>query len=297
MRNNNMKLPTVIILIGMLAAAVSAFLTGVKKIPNVKEMDFSYSVTYKLDGEVRTLDGVFSCRFTGHDGDDPTVRSYSGDYLWDGNASDSSFTIAERDGVQLYIVAELDAAYLMGDPDKYEDAPGNKDPYVEAVDFEGVSVEFAEKFDVEIVSFEYPEPIDNSFSFAGFSFLYSYSMFAMLSVAILTVIACIIFVKKGYGVAYGALDKISVAFNFILSLSVIPFITVAVSLMPLVIAEESPMYQAYLCVPALATFAVAASIALRRRGRAKTGFAVQLAVPVLFFGQIIVSSFIDNVFS
>ena len=47
--------------------------------------------------------------------------------------------------------------------------------------------------------------------------------------------------------------------------------------------NEELIYQIDLCVPALTAFAIAASIALRRKGFAKTGFCIQFAGPVLFF--------------
>jgi hypothetical protein len=125
------------------------------------------------------------------------------------------FTIAEKEGVELSIVIDLDAAYMMGDPDKYEYVHGNDDPYLEALDSNGCSVEVSKVFDAEIVSWEYPEPIENSFEFAGITRLHAVSMLVMILVSILTLIACIIFVKKGIDVQYKALDIVSVVLNFL----------------------------------------------------------------------------------
>lgn len=299
MNTKNMKLPVIIIAIGMIVAVISCLLTGITKEPVIKEHDFEYSVTYKLDGEVKTYEGGFKCSFTGHDGhDDPTFREYAGAHMKNGNVLDSiSITVAQKDGVELSIVIDLDAAYLMGDPDKYEYVPGNEEPYLEAVDAEGYGVEVSEYFDAELISWEYPEPIENSFKFVGFSRLYSISMGAMLFVAFLTIIACIIFVKKDNDVTYKALDTLSVVANFIICLALIPFITIVLIFLPLTMDSSSIMYQIYLCVPALSAFAVAASIALRRKGFTKSGFFVQLAIPVLFFAQILVESLIYNLFS
>jgi hypothetical protein len=265
----------------------------------IKEHEFNYSVTYKIDGEVKTYEGGFKCRFDGYDGpEDPTLRRYVGVYTNNGNALDSfSFTIAKKDGVELSVTTALDAAYLMGDPDKYEYEAGNEDPYLEAIDAEGCAVEVSDLFDVEIISWEYPEPVENSFSFAGFSRLYAVSMLAMLLVAFLTIIACVIFVKKNPDVCCKPLDKLSAVANFMIGFFVLPFITIVIFFFPLTMDAESLIYQIYLCLPALTAFAIAASVALRRTGFTKSGLLVQFAFPVLFFAQIFVESLVYNLFS
>ena len=299
MNIKNMKLPIIMIAIGLILAVASCFLTGILKEPVIREHDFAYSVTYRLDGEVKTYEGSFQCRFDGFDrSDDPTLRQYVGVHTKDGSVLDSFyFTVAEKDGVELSIVTDLDAAYLMGDPDKYEYVSGNEDPYLEAIDAEGCGVEVSDIFDVEIISWEYPTPIENSFRFAGFSRLYAVSMLAMLLVGVLTMIACVIFVKRNADVSYKLLDKLSIIANFIIGIVVIPFITVVICLFPLVMEAGSLMYQIYLCIPPLTTFTVAASVALRRKGFTKSGLLVQFAFPVLFFAEMIVESIILNLFS
>ena len=299
MNIKKIKLPIIIIAIGMILAVVSCFLTGIIKEPMIKDHEFDYSVTYRLDGEVKTYEGSFKCSFNGYDGhDDPTSRLYKGQYTHSGNVFDSSSAIiAQKDGVEISIVTELDAAYLMGDPDKFEYEPGNADPYLSAIDSNGIAVEFIEEFDVEIISWEYPEPIKNSFKLIGFSRLYAISMLTMLLIGFLTIIACIIFVKKDPDIRYKVLDRISIALNFIIGLWVTPFITIVVFMFPLTMDPEALIYQIYLCIPALTAFALAASVALRRKGFTKSGFFVQFIFPVLFFAEIFVESLIYNLFS
>ena len=102
-----MKLPIIIIVIGMIVAVASCFITGILKEPVIKEHAFEYSVTYKLDGEVQTFEGVFRCSFGGYDGyDDHTTRHYVGEYTQNGKVLDSpSFTVAKKNGFELYIIA------------------------------------------------------------------------------------------------------------------------------------------------------------------------------------------------
>ena len=146
MNIKKMKLPAIIIAIGLILAVASCFFTGIMKEPTIKEHEFDYSVTYSVDGEVKTHKGSYQCSFIGHDGhDDPTLRLYDGVHNIDGNVSESSwFTVAHKDGVELSLIINLDADYLMGDPDKYEYVSGNKAPYFEAIDAESRTSIFAQ---------------------------------------------------------------------------------------------------------------------------------------------------------
>ena len=298
MKNSCIKLPTIILAVGLILAIASCFFTGIVKEPTIKEHEFDYSVTYRIGSETKTYDGTFRCSFVGHDrDDDPTLRLYDGVHTKDGNELGALWlTVAQKEDVELMMAVGLDAAYLMGDPDKYEYVQGNDDPYFEAIDAEGYSVDVSEKFDAEIISWEYPEPIENSFRFAGFSRLYSISMLVMLAIAFLTVVACLIFVKKDPDVSYKTFDIISIIANFAITFIVIPFLTIVIFLFPLTMDAESLLYQIFLSIPALTAFTIAASIALRRKGFAKTGFFVQFVCPVLFFTTIFVESLIHNLF-
>ena len=298
MKNSCMKLPIIILVVGLILAIASCFFTGIIKEPTIKEHEFDYSVTYRIGSETNTYEGTFRCSFAGHDGhDDPTFRVYDGVHTKDGNElGDLWLTVAQKEDVKLLMAVGLDATYLMGDSDKYEYAQGNDDPYFEAIDAEGYSVDVSENFDAEIISWEYPEPIENSFRFSGFSRLYAISMLVMLVIAFLTVLACLIFVRKDPDVNYKALDIISIVANFLIAFMVIPFITIVMFFSPLVMDSESLMYQIYLCIPALTAFTIAASIALRRKGFTKSGFFVQFVCPVLFFATIFVESLIHSLF-
>ena len=299
MKSKKLKLPIIIIAIGMIVAIASCFLTGIRMEPVIQEHEFQYSVTYSIDGEVKTHQGSFLCSFIGHDAhDDPTLRVYDGLHKVDGNVSESAwFSVAQKNGVELSLIINLDADYLMGDPDKYEYVSGNEDPILEATNAEGYSVDISEAFDAEIISWELPEPIENSFRFIGFSRLHAISMFAMLLVGVLTIIACAIFVKKETGIQFKVLDALTVIANLFIGLMVIPFVTLVIFLFPLVIDEASIMYQIYLCIPALTAFGVAASVALRRKGFKISGLLVQFVFPLLFFGEMFVESLIFNFFS
>lgn len=283
MKNKTLKIPAIILIVGFIAAIAAYLLTGILKMPTITEQDFNYSVTYKLDGETKTYEGIYRCQFEFvGEGVDPLERYYDGVYLT--NPDDeygAAHRIAQKDGLELCIVNIFSNEYLMGDGEE----EGIEDPYLAVYDKEGfeyVDIEMLEKFDAELVSWENPEPIENSFVFAGFARLHSDSMVAMLFVALLVIVACMILVKRDRRVPYKALDTVSVVFNYIIVLAAIPFITLVVGLMPIYVSGEEIIYQIDLCVPAITAFTVAASIALRRKGFTKSGFFVQWIGPLLF---------------
>ena len=278
MKNKTLTLPATIIAIGLVVALVGCLLTSMQFKPAVTEQDFDYSVTYKIDGETKTFNGVYTCRFTGFGGAgvDPLARYYNGVYTVDGESTESrSYAIAEKDGCVLEIITLFDDDYLMGDnQEEYELV----DPCLEATDAEGYQYgeeELPAEFDAEIISWEYPEPIENSFVFAGFSGLYATNTGVMTLVGILTLILCMIFVKKGDGVEYSVLDKIGIALNFAAMIFVLPFIYITAIFIQAYKMGPDWIYQAYLCVPPIIVFSIAASVALRRKGFGKSGFFVQ----------------------
>ncbi|MBR5134975.1 MAG: hypothetical protein IKV35_05195 [Clostridia bacterium] len=280
-----LKIPALILAIGLVAAVAAYMLTAILRVPTVTEHDFHYSATYRLDGETKTLEGVYRCRFGGTgEGTEPLERYYEGFHLSDPDAGQpKDHIIATKDDLELRVVFIFTNDYLMGD-DRY-DEEAVEEPYLAVYDKEGYEYTEPEKlglFDVELISWELPEPVDNSFVFAGFSLLHDDSMAAMFLVGLLTIIACIIFVKRDKTVPYKALDIISIVLNVLVGVLALPFMTLVVYLMGTYVSGDELIYQIDLCVPALTAFTIAASVALRRKGFKKSGFAVQFVGPVLF---------------
>ena len=287
MKNKSLKLPIIIIAIGIIIAIAASLLVSMQKTPTVTNKDFDFSITYKLDGETKTLNGVYSSRFTGFgaNGVDPLCRYYEGTYKVEGeDDGDRCFTIAEKDGYELYIVALLNDYYLMGDKENESYDSYTEGPTLEAEDKDGNQYDEADLpdvFDAEIVSFEYPEPIENAFNFTGFSGLYVVNAGVMVLVGLLTLILCMIFVRKGEGVEYRALDKIGIALNFAAVLFVLPIIYIAAVFVQAYKIGPDWLYQAYLCIPQIVPFSIAASLSLRRKGFRKSGFFIQFLAPAI----------------
>lgn len=287
MKNKSLKLPIIIIAIGIIIAIVASLLVSMRKAPTITNQDFDFSITYKLDGETKTINGVYCSRFTGFgaNGIDPIYRYYEGTYKVEGeDDGDRCFTIAEKDGYELYIVALLNDYYLMGDKENESYDSYAEGPTLEAEDKDGNQYDEAELpdvFDAEIVSFKYPKPIENTFNFTGFSGLYVTNTGIMVLVGILTLILCMIFVRKAEGVEYRALDKIGIVLNFAAMLFALPIIYIASVFVQAYKMGPDWLYQAYLCIPQIIPFSIAGSLSLRRKGFRKSGFFIQFLAPVV----------------
>ena len=292
MKNKKLKVPAMIITVGLLLAVVASMLTGMVKEPAIQEHDFHYTVNYTLNGEPQTLEGVYRCRFTSvGEGTDPLVRYYEGDYLTITSESHpAAYTIAEADGLELCIVTIFSNRAFMGEPDN---AGFHYDPYLAVVDQEGMEYAYEEYpgiFDAEITDWVYPQSVENSFKFVGFSKLHDTSMLAMLLVGVWVIVACMIFVKRDKVVPYKVLDKVFIVLNFVFTFAAIPFVTLVVLLMQITVSGDEIGYQMLLCIPALTAFTIAASLALRRKGFTKSGFFIQLVGPALFVLFLILDS-------
>ena len=291
MKKNNLKTLSIILVIGLVMAIVASLLSGIVKAPVITEHDFPFTVTYRLDGETKTLEGIYKCHFrsTGN-GTNPLNRYYEGEHLLNpAEEHPAAYTIAQKDGLELCIVAIFSDRNLMGDANGIA---YHYDPYLAVIDSEGNEYsdeESLKQFDAEIIEWVYPESLDNSFRFVGFSKLHDDSMFAMLAVGILAMFACMIFVKRDKTVPYKTLDKLSIVMNFIVCFAAIPFITFVTSFLQITMSGDELVYQFFLCIPALTAFSVAASIALRRIGFTKAGFFVQFIGPVLFVLPLILN--------
>lgn len=294
-----LKLPIIIIAVAIVVSVVCCFVMGIRHKPIVTEHEFNFSVTYRLDGETKTYEGVYKVKFGGYGNAEPLDRSYYGEYVGDEDESSRIHMVAQNDDNTLCIVTYFNDSYLMGDTEDYEYSPTVPDPYLAVFNRDGEEYDLEsvpDAFDAEIISWDYPAPVDNIFAFDGFVPLYGNSLIAMLLVSFVALIACVIFVKKDSDVEYKNLDKLSTVLNCFITVAVVPFISVAMLMMPLVMSTDDFMYQVLLCIPALTMLSIAASVSLRRKGLSRWGFFVQLIFPVLFFLCLVVESVINSLF-
>ena len=298
MKIKNSRLPLVIIAVGVILTVLLYLLTAVKQSPAVTEADFELTVNYKLDGVEKTYVSKYTCRFDGHGGIlEPRTRCYLGEYAdYDANIYGSSYTVQEKNGYRLAIVTDFNSIYLMGDTENEYYDTVMPDPYFVVYDPDGYvysDSELLAMFDAEIISWEYPKPIENSFVFSGFAMINETTMLLSVLVGILTVIACLVFVKKAD--IYGSLDTVGVVLNFLLAFLALPFMTLVVWLLTAFPTAHDAYYQIHLCVPAVTLYTLAASISCRRLGRSKLGFFIQFTGPAIFLILMAVEIFMTYV--
>ena len=101
-------------------------------------------------------------------------------------------------------------------------------------------------------------------------------------IALLALIATIIFVKKEKGLKYKAIDVISTILNCIIGSVYIGIVTVLALLIDIEGGGPELYYQAFYFIPALSMLCIVASVALRRKGYGVKSLIVQFAGPAVF---------------
>lgn len=156
----------------LIAASFMGFFVTVPK-PEIKEGEFDFALTYELDGETKKLEGTYVCKFEGVSRAlDGVGRDWTG-YIKDHDDFTSYELKTTDEGV---IKADLDicAEFFMSDPN-YQNMKNADDPkpepyvYITSGDptiedpANEVTFNLYEGDDVKIISFEYDEPIENTY--------------------------------------------------------------------------------------------------------------------------------------
>ena len=252
--------------------------------PRVKQQDFPFSITYSYQGKTETISGVYASEYdlgAKYMEDEPTA--WYG-YVKDHNRLEADFyRIAEENGKYFSINLNIEPGYLMGDP-RYADAVCKPAAVCHISDGED-SVSVTDPVELEqmgfsIVSWEYPEPIDNSFSFGGI-YLSSEATMLTAAMAVAALLACMILIRKDPEVTYGLLDKVSIAVNVLVAIIAFPFILIA-SCLSEILSDVSLLQQILYLTPAITVLGIAASVTLRRMGQKRISFWLPFTGPVLF---------------
>ena len=261
-----------------LIATVGLLLWGysVQK-PAVKQQEFPFTITYFYDGKEETISDIFVGEYS------PSAKYINDDEIgWFGYVKDKNrleldyYTIADVDGKLYSINLNMNTGYLMGDSSK-----GNSVGEPEAVYqyFDGtnetVVTDPAElkELGFYIISWEYPEPIENKFSFGGVS-LSSQAAVITSVIAVIALLAAVILIKKDPEVTYGLLDKCSIVVNFLMAILAFPVILVT-SCLSEIVAGVNIFQQFLYLAPAFTALGIAISVTLRRMGHKKLGFWIQ----------------------
>ena len=292
MKTKNLRIAKIILAIYLIATLALLFLGYSVQKPKVVKQEFPFTITYSYQGKTETISDVYVgeyVRAAKYLGDDDLV--WYG-YIKDHNRLESDFyRIGELDDQAFSINLNIEPGYLMGDP-KYADSLCRPSGVYHG--FDGTNdirvtdpVELAQ-LGLSIVSWEYPVPIENDFSFGGIS-LSSEATIYTAAIAMAALLACMILTKKDREMVYGKTDKASVVLNFLIVIVAFPFIFM-VSVLSEIVADASIWQQILYLTPALTVVGVAASVVLRRCGYGKQGLFIQFLGPVLFAVELLTVS-------
>ena len=151
----------------MLVCMLSGCTFGVPQ-PEIKKGEFNFSVTYEFNGEIKTVSGIYVCKYAGVSFalDGGAHRSWEGHIK--GDIEDRSVIGTTENGDTIELVLALIPEYFMDDfVEGYHEVPA---PYITitVIDEEGMGAivdpdEIEEICGAKIISYKYDEPIKNSF--------------------------------------------------------------------------------------------------------------------------------------
>lgn len=288
MKNKKLLLPIIFIIAAVIASAVFACFIGIVQKPQIEKQEFPFSITYKYNSETKTLNGIYVAEYYAGDtvGFDQ-IRYWDG-YVKDNNSGDANnCIISQTEEGTLYLCPNIYAGYVMGDPqssDYYsEDEPYQ--PYGMFYDkdgYENTDEEIIKAHGLEIISWDYPEPIENKFVFSHISYLSGDYVLPFMLIALVAFILCVIFVKRDKEVTLKPVDKVSIVLNFVIGIVILPLLTLFCAFADLNGGGKDLIYQITYCIPAVSMLGLALSVSLRRKGFSKSGMWVQFIGPVIF---------------
>jgi hypothetical protein len=291
MKNKKLFLPTIILVVAILATAVYSVVSSIAFKPTVTQGEFPFSITYELDGETVTINDVYKARYVRNDGyADTKGRVYVGE-IGDLGEENTVYTLKKDQNTRVELWTHFYADYLMGDPDGdyFDDEPFEpKIYYYDSEETEYHDEETLSAQGVKLISFEYPTPIENSFVFSHISYFSGAVVLPTLLIAMLALVTIIIFVRKEKELKYKAIDIVSIVLNFIIGFTLIPFVTILGVLIDIEGGGPELFYQVTYFIPTVVTLCIAASVALRRKGYGVKSLIAELIGPAVFAVYLII---------
>ena len=162
------KILAIIVLVTMIMLVCTSCAVKMA-VPEVEEGRFDVSVTYEVNGEERSYTGVYVCKFKG------VYSTLVGSgRKWDcyiENGDYATGILAETiDDIEIFIDFGFYPEYFMADPDYSGEKP---EPTIYAqylnnetgeIHFLGDVEEIYEQYGVKLISYQYAEPIENSYN-------------------------------------------------------------------------------------------------------------------------------------
>ena len=285
MKSKKFLLPTLILAVTVVAIVVCSLVLSIAVKPTVTEGEFPFSITYELDGKTVTIEDVYKVRYVKNGGyADTKSREYIGE-IGNRGENETIYTLKKEGNARVELWTYFYPDYMMGDAEYDYFEEKDFKPilyYFDADEIEYQDEETLAAQGVKLIGFEYPTPIENSLVFSHLSYFSSAVVLPTLLFAILALIAMFIFVKKDKELKYKAVDVISVILNFVIGLTLIPFVIVLALLIDVDGGGPEFYNQVMYFIPALLVLCVAASVALRRMGYGVKSLLPQLVGPVVF---------------
>ena len=155
----------------IVGAFTGAFITVPK--PEIKEGEFDFALTYEVDDETKVIEGTYVCKFDGITRNlDGVARHWNG-YIKD-HDDFTSYDIKATDEGVIKVELDISSEFFMSDPsykisentDTYKPEPyiyiTSGDESIEGVTTE-IFFDYYNGDDVKIISFEYDQPIENTY--------------------------------------------------------------------------------------------------------------------------------------
>lgn len=289
MKKGKLFLPTIILVSAIVLTMISVLIAGISLKPVVTESEFPFSITYELDGKTVTINDVYKVHY---DADEANkYRVYDGK-IQNKEEDNSYYVLKTEENGRIELWTQFYADYLMGDPayDYFDEEPFEpRIYYYDAQETESHDEETLAKHGVKLISFEYPEPIENSLRFSHIAMPESEVVLPSVIIAFLAMIATLIFVKKDADYTRKTINIISTVFNFIIGFTAFPFCIVFAGLLNALGDIGNVMNLITYLLPALTILSITASIGLRRKLYGKSALAVQFVSPAAFVAIIIIS--------
>ena len=291
MKSKRLFLPAIILAVAILAIAVYSVVSSIAFKPAVAEGEFRFSITYELDGERVIIEDVYKAHYVRNDGyADTKSRVYAGELVSSGE-DNTLYTLKKDENTRVELWTHFYPDYLMGDPeyDYFDDEAF--EPRIYYYDAEEQAYSDEETLaaqGVKLISFEYPTPIENSLVFSHISYFSGAVVLPTLLIALLALIATIIFVRKEKELKYKAIDIVSIVLNFVIGFTLIPFVSILAVLIDIGGGGPELYYQVLYFIPAFSLLCITASVALRRKGYGVKSLIAELIGPAVFAVYLIV---------
>lgn len=134
--------------------------------PEITRAEFPFEIVYEYKGEEYSIKDTIVCEYDGVDFalDGGSYNVWNVDYVNNDFIRDYDYPIIEEENPDFYISYRVYGDYLMGESEKPENM---YDPYILYYDMETEEVyegtDLMEEAEIKIISWDLPEPIENSF--------------------------------------------------------------------------------------------------------------------------------------